>query len=461
MPHIYISAAHKSSGKTTVSLGIGAALKQRGHSVQPFKKGPDYIDPIWLQAATGRPCFNLDFNTQTHDEIKDCFASHLGDSQLALIEGNKGLYDGMDRDGSDCNAAMAKLLDAPVILVLDSHGITRNAAPLLLGLQQFDKEVNIAGVILNKTAGGRHESKLKAVIEHYTDIPILGAIQRHSDLHIDERHLGLMPSNETSEANRIIERIANRVAQSVDLDAILRIAEQTVIAPLKTDNDKPKGEPFRLGIARDAAFGFYYPDDIEAFKNSGAEIVTFDTLKDDKLPVIDALFIGGGFPETQLEALHANNSMLDSIKTAIDSGMPAYAECGGLMYLTRSIQWGDKKLDMAGVIPADSLMHDHAIGRGYTLYSPTRDHPWNMLEFAPQTPIHAHEFHYSSLENIAAESSYAYEVSRGAGISNNMDGICHNNLIATYIHQRQTKQNLWVDAFCSFIQQQLQTTNTH
>jgi cobyrinic acid a,c-diamide synthase len=457
MAHIYISAAHKSSGKTTVSLGLGAALKQRGHSVQPYKKGPDYIDPIWLQAATGRPCYNLDFNTQTHDEIRTCFSGHLGDAQLGLIEGNKGLYDGMDRDGSDCNAALAKLLKAPVILVLDTHGITRNAAPLLLGLQQFDKDVNIAGVILNKTAGPRHESKLRAVIKHYTDIPILGAIQRHSDLHIDERHLGLMPSNETSEAARIIDRIATQVAQNVDLDAILHIASQAASPPQKLASNSPHQKSFRLGVARDAAFGFYYPDDIQAFRDNGAEIVPFDTLNDNSLPDIDALFIGGGFPETQLDALHANKGMRDSIKQAIDSGMPAYAECGGLMYLSRSIQWGDKKMDMVGAIPGDSLMHDHAIGRGYTHYSPVRNHPWNMLDFTPQTPVHAHEFHYSSLENIATGSNYGYEVTRGSGIGNGLDGICHNRLIATYIHQRQTVQNPWVDAYCNYIKQYIQT----
>lgn len=453
MAHIYISAAHKSSGKTTVSLGIGAALKQRGYSVQPYKKGPDYIDPIWLQTATSRPCYNLDFNTQTHEEIRTCFSGHLGDARFALIEGNKGLYDGMDRDGSDCNAALAKLLKAPVILVLDTHGITRNAAPLLLGLQQFDKDVNIAGVILNKTAGPRHETKLRAVIEHYTDIPILGAIQRHSDLHIDERHLGLMPSNETSEAARIIDRIATRVAQNVDLDAILDIAEKASSSPLEAATTSTHNKSFRLGVARDAAFGFYYPDDIQAFRNNGAEIVYFDTLNDSHLPDIDALFIGGGFPETQLDELHANQGMRDSIKQAIDSGMPAYAECGGLMYLSRSIQWGDKKMDMVGAIPGDSLMHDRSVGRGYTYYSPTRNHPWNMLDFTPQTPVHAHEFHYSSLENISTEPNYGYEVTRGTGIGNGQDGICHNRLIATYIHQRQTGQNPWVDAFCNYIKQ--------
>lgn len=454
MAHVYISAAHKSSGKTTVSLGLAAALCRQGHVVQPYKKGPDYIDPVWLKTAAGRDCYNLDFNTQTHDEIRHCFSSHLDSNSVGLIEGNKGLYDGMDLEGADCNAALAKLLNAPVILVLDCQGITRNAAPLLLGLQQFDTNVNIAGVILNKVAGPRHESKIRSVVEHYTSIPVLGAVRRHEDLHIDERHLGLIPGNEASEAQKIIDKIADRIADEVALDAVMKIANNATPVTASTGDNRSPGRmetSFRLGIAKDSAFGFYYPDDLQAFRENGAEIIYFDTLNDPALPDIDALFIGGGFPETQLQALHNNKSMRHAISEAIRSGMPAYAECGGLMYLSRSISWQDKMLDMVGVIPGDTKMHKRPVGRGYTYFSPSEHHPWNMLEFSDRQQIHAHEFHYSSLENLPADTVFAYQMTRGTGIQDQHDGICCNNLLATYVHQRQTAQNRWVDNFCNFI----------
>ncbi|MDH5632958.1 MAG: hydrogenobyrinic acid a,c-diamide synthase (glutamine-hydrolyzing) [Gammaproteobacteria bacterium] len=458
MAHVYISAAHKSSGKTTVSLGIAAALSQRGIGVQPYKKGPDYIDPIWLKTASGRNCYNLDFNTQTHDEILRCFADHLGDSDLALIEGNKGLHDGMDRDGADSNAAMARLLSAPVVLVLDCQGITRNAAPVLLGLQMFDRGVTIAGVILNKTAGERHESKLRSVIEHYTDIPILGTIGRHSDLHIDERHLGLMPSNETDQASRIIDNIARHVTDQVDLDRFLALAGNSHPST-KAITPAAPGKAFRLGIARDAAFGFYYPDDLEAFEQNGAELVFFDTLHDSTLPNVDALFIGGGFPETCMTQLEQNTGMRQSIRRALEAGMPAYAECGGLMYLSRSLAWRGHQANMVGAIPADAVMHERPQGRGYCHYQVSADHPWFTPNHVQENLIHAHEFHYSSLENLPDDSTYAYTIHRGTGIQNRRDGVVIHNLMATYVHQRQTRQHAWVDAFCAFVRQHVTSRN--
>ncbi|MEW8384719.1 MAG: AAA family ATPase, partial [Candidatus Thiodiazotropha taylori] len=217
MPSIYISAAHKSSGKTTLSIGLVRALVERGLRVQPFKKGPDYIDPLWLSAAAGRACYNLDFYTQSRDEISERYINQQQDSDLALIEGNKGLYDGIDVAGSNSNAAMAVHLGTPVVLVINCRGMTRGIAPLLLGYQAFDPNIRIAGVILNQVGGIRHQSKLIQVVEHYTDIPVLGAVQADPELQIVERHLGLIPSNEEQSSEKLINKLAETAKTNVDL----------------------------------------------------------------------------------------------------------------------------------------------------------------------------------------------------------------------------------------------------
>ncbi len=223
MNRLLISAAHKSSGKTTLSIGLCAALAQRQLKVQPFKKGPDYIDPMWLSIASGRPCHNLDFFLMPNEEILSTFVEYSRVTDIAVIEGNKGLYDGLDLDGSNSNAALAKLLAVPVILVIDARGMTRGVAPLILGYQAFDRDIRIAGVILNQLGGARHERKLRAVIEHYTDVPVIGAVHHDDRLAIIERHLGLMPSNESSGARAKIDVIASAIANQVDLDRLIAI----------------------------------------------------------------------------------------------------------------------------------------------------------------------------------------------------------------------------------------------
>jgi len=221
MHRLLVSAAHKSSGKTTLSIGLAAALRERGLAVQPFKKGPDYIDPLWLSAAAGRACRNLDLYLSRPESIVESFDDACAGAEVALVEGNKGLYDGLALDGSNSNAALAGLLGLPVVLVLDARGMTRGIAPLILGYQAFDRSIRIAGVILNRLGGARHESKLRAVIEHYTDVPVLGSVHESEALRIEERHLGLMPATEAGEAPALIARLADAVRGSVDLDALL------------------------------------------------------------------------------------------------------------------------------------------------------------------------------------------------------------------------------------------------
>ena len=359
MTRLFISAAHKSSGKTTVTLGLCAAFTARGLTVQSFKKGPDYIDPMWLSMASGRPCYNLDFYTMDQDEILTTVASRSAGCNIALIEGNKGLYDGLDLDGSNSNAALAKLLGTPVILVIDARGMTRGIAPLILGYQAFDPEVPITGVILNQLGGSRHEAKLRAVIEHYTGVAVVGAIHRDPRLEIVERHLGLIPSNEDSTSNQKIREIGTVIAKQVDCDRLLKIAAGAPLLPpaAAAPAELHTGTKLRVGVARDAAFGFYYPGDLEGLELAGAELIPLNTLTDTRLPALDGLFIGGGFPETQMETLTANTALRNEIRNAIVSGLPTYAECGGLMYLCRSITWGERRCEMAGVIPADVVMH--------------------------------------------------------------------------------------------------------
>ncbi|MBK5105281.1 MAG: cobyrinate a,c-diamide synthase, partial [Burkholderiales bacterium] len=365
MHRFLVSAARKSSGKTSVSIGLAAELSRRGLAVQTFKKGPDYIDPIWLSAATGRNCRNLDFNLSTPEQLQQEFARHSAGANVCLVEGNKGLYDGLDLHGKNSNAALAQLLDLPVVLVLDARGMTRGIAPLILGYQAFERSLGIAGVILSRVGGARHESKLRAVIEHYTDVPVLGAVQEDPRLAIAERHIGLMPAHEDGAAHTRIALLAAAVAKQVDLERLLALTtSRGVLPPAPPPAPSPRSG-VRIGIARDRAFGFYYPDDLEALELAGAELLFFDTLRDAHLPRVDGLIIGGGFPEMFMRELEANTAMRSEILAAIHAGMPAYAECGGLMYLARSLCWRGDTRRMVGAIAGDVVMHERPVGRGY------------------------------------------------------------------------------------------------
>ena len=454
MPHLLISAAHKSSGKTTVSIGICAELKRRGIAVQPFKKGPDYIDPLWLSQAAGRPCYNLDFYTQSLDEIRTLFAARLRQAELGLIEGNKGLHDGLDLDGSTSNAALAALLGTPVVLVIDAQGMTRGVAPLVLGFQAFPPQVRIAGVILNKVAGPRHEGKLRQVLEHYTDVPVIGSVRRREDLEIVERHLGLIPSNEAAGAAEKIEEIRRAVADEVDFDRLLTVAGTALAPPSRVSAERDSwgatNGKVRIGIARDAAFGFYYAGDLDALERAGAELVPFSPVADTRLPEVDALFLGGGFPESLMRELEANAGLRGEVRRFIESGGPVYAECGGLMYLSRRIHWRGEIRDMVGAIPADAVMHDRPQGRGYVRLREMATFPWP----GPSPgggEVAAHEFHYSRLEGLSDDLRFAYEVLRGDGLDGQHDGLVYKNVLASYTHLRDVAANPWTRRFVGFV----------
>ncbi|MFP5410703.1 MAG: cobyrinate a,c-diamide synthase [Gammaproteobacteria bacterium] len=443
MPRVFISAAHKSSGKTTLTLGLAAALHARGHAVQPFKKGPDYIDPLWLGMAARRPCYNLDFHMMQRDEIEAQFARAAAGARISLIEGNKGLYDGLDLDGSNSNAALAKLLGAPVVLVIDARGMTRGVAPLILGYQAFDRDIRIAGVILNQLGGSRHESKLRAVIEHYTDVTVIGAVQHDQEMQIAERHLGLVPANEADAARERIGRVGERIAAQVDLDRLLAIADSAAPREAAAVASAVQAVPrVRIGIAHDAAFGFYYSEDLDVLRAANVDLVELDTLQDADLPPLDGMILGGGFPEVFMERLEANAPLRGAIRRAIEAGLPTYAECGGLMYLSKSLSWQGRTCEMVGAVPGDTVMHDRPVGRGYARLQPTGDDRWQET-----APIPAHEFHYSSLENLPSDSIYAYSVARGHGIDGAHDGYQRYNLLAGYVHRRGAGPQGWIGPF--------------
>ena len=501
MPRLFVSAAHKSSGKTTVSVGIAAALRARGLVVQPFKKGPDYIDPMWLTAAAGRDCCNLDFHTMGRAEIRAEFVRRCEGAGLTLIEGNKGLHDGVSVDGADSNAALAKLLAAPVVLVVDTRGITRGIAPLLQGYRDFDPGVWIAGVILNQVGGARHEAKLVRAVQTYTDIPVLGAIGRSPELALSAAHLGLVPPVEIEEADDRVERVARRIEADIDLDRVRGIAARaepfdttwtetldttrteafdsartetldTVPAEMldavraealdtaraealdagpASRHPAPRARDVRIAIARDAAFCFYYPGDLEALEAAGARLVPFDTLHDRAAPEADGIFIGGGFPERAMSALEANAPMRSSLRARIARGTPVYAECGGLMYLARRIRWNERVCEMVGAIPADVVMHRRPRGRGYVVLEPTGDAPWAPLA---KGPVHAHEFHHSTLENLVeSDWRYAYRVRRGHGIDGERDGIVIGSLLASYGHLRDVEGCRWAERFVAHVRE--------
>jgi len=449
LPRLLLAAAHKSSGKTVVSAGLAAAFRAAGRDVQPFKKGPDYIDPMWLGLAAERPCYNLDFNTMTPEGLIRLLADKTAPGALALIEANKGLYDGVEPSGSDSNAELAKLAHAPVVLVIDTMGMTRGIAPLLLGYRQFDPDVDIAGVILNKTGGVRHEGKLRAAVETYCDIPVLGAVRRNPALEIGERHLGLTTPAETGALAAKLDEVGRIVGGSVDLARLAGIAESAppLAAPPAPAQPRSPAPPVRIAIARDTAFGFYYPDDLEAFATAGAELVPFNALTDTALPPADGLFIGGGFPETQAAALAANRPLRDNIRTAIAGGLPAYAECGGLMYLCRSLVWHGQSWPMVGAIDADAEMHDRPQGRGYTAFRTRPGQPWGV----ENAQARAHEFHYASLSGLPAGTRYARDMLRGHGVDGKHDGIVVNNLLAGFCHLRHTEDCPWVDRFVAHV----------
>jgi cobyrinic acid a,c-diamide synthase len=453
LPRIIISALRGGAGKTILSIGIIAALKEQGKSITPFKKGPDYIDAGWLALAAGRPCHNLDTFLIPPVQVFASFLSHTTHRDTAVIEGNRGLYDGIDPQGSTSTAELAKMLRAPVLMCLDATKTTRTMAAVVAGCHQFDPQVAIKGVILNRVAGARHENILRQSIETHCGIPVLGAVPKLRKQSFPERHMGLVPTPEHDWAHDSIRAVAGVARNYLDLDAIAQLAGAA--EPLQSDQNVPNadrpaptpadpgGEKPTIGIIRDSAFQFYYPENIDALRQAGAKVIFFSPLSSETVPAVDGLYIGGGFPETHAESLAGNLTFRTQIKSLAGRGLPIYAECGGLMYLGEKLVLGDAAYPMAGVLPIVYGFSKKPQGHGYTVVSVDRENPY----YPVGQEIRGHEFHYSKvLEFNGSSDDLVFGMQRGAGIIEGRDGIRFKNTLATYTHTHALGNPGWARA---------------
>lgn len=438
-PRIFIAGLQGGAGKTTLTVGIIAAWRKYGKSIAAFKKGPDYIDAGWLALAAGRPCYNLDTFLLKKKDVLLSFLTHILPNDLAVIEGNRGLYDGIDLEGRTSSAELAKLLAAPVILCADCTKTTRTMAAVISGCAQFDPDLNLQGIILNRVAGIRHEQNLRRNIEHYCGIPVVGSVPKLDARHFPERHMGLVPTPEHVLAKNAADAAAEIAKNYIDLELLEKIAQsarshvfsledRSVPAPKKTFTaaDRPK-----IGIIRDSAFQFYYPDNIDALTKAGAETVFIRATEDRTVPETDALYIGGGFPETHAEILAENTGFRNEIRQLAEKGLPIYAECGGLMYLGESLVIDGKIYPMTGVLPIVFGISPKPQGLGYTIVTVDRQNPW----YPVGTEIRGHEFRYSRvLEWRGSDCDMVFRMKRGTGFANRRDGISYKNVFATYTH---------------------------
>ncbi|MGA2935633.1 MAG: cobyrinate a,c-diamide synthase [Syntrophobacteraceae bacterium] len=447
---LIVAAMRGGAGKTLISVGLSAAWKRHlGLRIVAFKKGPDYIDAGWLSAASGGPCYNLDPFLMSPEQIVRSFVMRSARADGSLIEGNRGLYDGVDANGSYSTAELAKLLRCPVVLILDATKVTRTAAAMVLGCQRLDADVNIAGVILNQVAGKRHEQVLRESIEQWCGIPVLGVVPRQTRNFFPERHLGLVPPEEAEDSLEALSVAAAKMSEYLDLEALWKLAVEAPalgcpLPPPKAAATLAAAPPLKIGIIRDSAFQFYYPENFEALEERGASLVRISSLENAPLPEVDALYIGGGFPETHLEKLAANEVFRDSVKSAVEAGLPVYAECGGLMFLCRGIRHREKLHPMVGVFPFEIILGTKPQGHGYTVMECVSPNPF----FPIGTTVRGHEFHYSRVAGRLDPGScrFVFRLKKGHGIVAGWDGICYKNVLAGYSHLHAAGNELWADA---------------
>ena len=436
-PRITIGALKGGSGKTILSLGLTAAWREKGHRIAPFKKGPDFIDAGWLTFAAARPCHNLDPFMMNNEQIVQSFISHSGDADLSLIEGNRGLFDGLDVEGRCSTAELAKLLKTPVILIVDVTMATRTVAAVIKGCQAFDPDLNVAGIILNRVAGSRQEALITNAIEKYCDTIVVGSVPKLQDTVFPERHMGLVPYQEREHAEKAISWTRETVEKHLQLDTIWRIASeaedieikfqsQTPGTTVKAGNDSP-----RIGFIRDKAFWFYYPENLEQLERMGARLVEINAISQNVLPQLDALYIGGGFPEIQAQALADNHTFRNALREEIEKGLPVYAECGGFMYLGKNLVVDGRNYPMVGAIPVEFVLKKRPQGHGYTVLEVNESNPY----YPVGEILKGHEFHYSNpVLTGEANVDFAFKVRRGHGVDGERDGICMKNVLATFTH---------------------------
>lgn len=428
---IMIAAPHSGSGKTTVSMGLMGVLSKR-YRVKPYKVGPDYIDPSYHRYITGTPSTNLDIFMLGENTLKFLYARNTDRYDISLIESVMGLYDGVGTTAYGSSAHVAKLLNLPVILVIDAGAMAASVSALVSGYVNYDKRVNIAGVIFNKVGSEKHFHLLKECVERDTGLKVLGYLPMDKAIELPSRHLGLVPASEMVGLNASFARLNELIERYIDIDGILKIAEQAGSVSYQTPE---KIEPLRnkvsVAVAMDEAFNFYYSDGLELLEQLGGELVPFSPIRDDKIPDgVKGLYLGGGFPEIFAKELSENNSMKSSIKDAVREGMPVYAECGGLMYLTRSLKdLAGCTYDMVGIFEVDSEMTRRLQRFGYVQAEALRD---NILMTKGEI-VKGHEFHHSTLKGYN-EDSACYEVSKPDKSAIWKEGLLYRNCLATYVH---------------------------
>jgi cobyrinic acid a,c-diamide synthase len=445
MPRLVISATRGGLGKTTFSIGITAAWRKQGKAVAVFKKGPDFIDAGWLGAAAGRPCYNLDLFIMERERILRSFSDHTVGADVAVVEGNRGLYDGVDESGTYSTARLAQLLKAPVVLIVDGTKASSTVGAVVLGCQQYDTGLDLKGVILNNVSPGRHETVIRRSIEQHTGLRVVGSVPRRKKGEFPERHMGLTPFQEHPDVEEAIHASASLTEQYLDLNALWTIASE--VPALAVQEHSPvrvpvEADQVKIGVIRDRAFQFYYPDNLEALERQGAKLLELNALTDATLPEIDALYIGGGFPETQAAELAANKEFCREIKTAADQGLPIYAECGGFIYLGRSLQVNEKIYPMTSVLPVDFVLEQRPQAHGYTVLDVGRDSPF----LDAGVTIRGHEFHYSRVTSVDDLLPMVYHASRGAGINGSDDGMVYKNVLASYTHLHALGTPEWAES---------------
>ena len=432
------------SGKSVVAVGLVALLARNGRKVIPFKKGPDYIDAGWLSLAAGQPCFNLDPFLMEEEAMLHSFTDHALSGDCLVVEGNRGLYDGVDADGTYSTAELAIKLSLPVLLVVDCTKTTRTVAALVLGCKMMDEKVDICGVVLNRIGSPRHERIVTEAIEKYTGIPVVGAVRRMKKDIFPMRHLGVTPFQEYDGAADAIGFLAETVEKSVPLHAVEPLMRSPVVEREQgTAQNESKADKVRIGVIRDAAFQFYYPENLLALEKAGAEIVEVNALTAEKLPDLAGLYIGGGFPETSAGLLSANVSFRQSIKEQADAGMPVYAECGGLIYLGQEISLEGRDYPLAGIFPVKFTLEKRPQAHGYTVLKARGGNPF----YKEGIEIKGHEFRYSKVASWQGKGAdLGFDMERGVGFAEKGDGLIYKNVLALYTHIHAVGTPQWAGA---------------
>ena len=431
LPRVLFAGTASGVGKTLICAGLILALRRRGYRVQPFKVGPDYIDPGYHTKAAGVPCRNLDSFLMNEATITEIFVKHAANADISIIEGVRGLYEGISVDSDEGSTAhIAKILKTPVILILNARSITKSAAAIVLGFKSLDPNIKIGGVILNSVFNEEHRRKLARAIENYAKVPVLGALPRSDALSVGERHLGLLTALE----NVIdLQRVADFVEEHIAVEKIVELAE--VAPPLSSSGNihslraSSTCNGVRLAVAYDNAFNFYYQDSLDVLRSLGCRILFFSPMQDAALPECDGLYLGGGYPEVFAAELSKNKSMLRSVKRAAEDEMPVYAECGGLIYLSRAFE-GEGRFEFVGFLPCEVRMRRRHIG--YTV-----NQIISRTILGDSGILRGHEFHYTECE-VSDDVQFAYKMLRGSGMvsrgGENYDGIVQGATLAAYTH---------------------------